>query len=175
MVIGTLCETYDESLYYQLCSIVQEDNLGGYESIENMRKDNFTDNLKFDVNHGNISANQATYFWLMMQRISQRAHMETKNWLDKVLLKLKRFAHKLERANVPKDGQTASIFQKLKAKVGEVIRKLTNLAMKAIGTNNRKGKFTTADTGIGYRTTRRSPLFGNTQKDVLYQQAAAYK
>lgn len=170
MVLGTLCETYDESLYSQLCSAIQEDNLGGYEAVENIRKDSFVNNLKFDVRNGTLNPQRAGYFYFMMQRISQRAHMETKNWIDKVLLKLKHFARKLENANIPKDGQTASIFQKLKAKVGEVIRKLTNLAMKAIGTNKRKGKVTGADAGIGYTTVRRSVFGRPIKKDIIYQQ-----
>ena len=84
MVLGTLCETYDESLYSQFCS-----------AIENIRKDSFVNNLKFDVRNGTLNPQRAGYFYFMMQRISQRAHMETKNWIDKVLLKIKALCKKI--------------------------------------------------------------------------------
>ena len=59
------------------------------------------------------------------------------------MLKLKRFAHRLELSPIKR--KNANIFQKLKSLIGTAIRKLTNILMKKYGTNTRKGKITDAD------------------------------
>ena len=176
MIIGSLCECYDDSLYNQLCYTIQEISMEDYEPEENRRKQEFKNELDFDVKNKIIDQDRADYCIGQMDRITQRARMSTKYWIDKVLLKLKRFANKLERAKVSKDGKEVGIFAKLKAKVGAVIRTLTNLAMKAIGTHKRKGKITDVDNGIGYVTIRNNPNTGKPEyTEKWYRQPAVYK
>lgn len=92
-----------------------------------------------------------------INRITKRASMYTKNQIDKLLLKLKRFAHKLELSPMKK--KDANLFQKLKSAIGTAIRKLTNVLMKKFGTQHRKGKVTHADLGTSW--------FGISDDDTL--------
>lgn len=161
MVLGSLTYIIDESYINSLDNVLQEyfweddseSDRKAYldkEGAINQAENDFNTVNKILNRGGNLDDSiykeNREYFDRVknkINRIYQRSRMYSKNKLDRILLKLKKFAHKLELSPLKK--KNANFFQKLKSLIGTVIRKLTNILMKKLGTQNRKGKVTDAD------------------------------
>ena len=96
------------------------------------------DQINYEINMEDLAQTESK-----INRILKRSLMFSKDKIDNILLKLKRFADRLELSPIKR--KNANIFQKLKSLIGTAIRKLTNILMKKYGTNTRKGKITDAD------------------------------
>lgn len=165
MKLGTLCYVIDESCIDSL-GIIQENifaprwvdddkfvadaKKNAQDAIERARKDfsempkpdkdysHIMDQINYEINMKDLAKTESK-----INRILKRSLMFSKDKIDNILLKLKRFAHRLELSPIKR--KNANIFQKLKSLIGTAIRKLTNILMKKYGTNTRKGKITDAD------------------------------
>lgn len=169
MKLGSLTRTIDESFFYKTDQVLGE--VVNAAAPKNISDDEFKNLGKFqtelndDLASGKISQKDADKVGQLTSRIAARAEMAGKNWIDRMLLKLKKFAHKLE--GTPKNSQNAGFLQKIKSFIGTAIRKLTNILMKMVGTNKRKGKVTDADRGAGYKVGYEKPIWSK-DKDPGY-------
>ena len=161
MKLGTLTQSIDESYFYKVDQVLGE--VVNASIPKNISEDEFKNLGKFqtelndDLTSGKISQKDADIVGQLTSRIAARAEMVSKTWIDKMLLQLKRFAHKLE--GTPKNAQNAGFLAKIKSFIGTAIRKLTNVLMKVVGTNKRKGKVTLADRGVGYKVGYEKPIW----------------
>ena len=62
------------------------------------------------------------------------------NWADKMLTRLRHFGRKLETAEPRESGVAAKAFHKIKVLVGKIIKKLSSVVGRAIGTGERAGQ-----------------------------------
>ena len=161
MIIGTLVYTIDESYLDEVDFVLSEvvnatvpKNISDDE-FKNLGK--FQTGLNDDLAKGKISQEDADKVGQITSRIAARAEMASKIWIDKMLIKLKKFAHKLELAPVQK--QNVGFITKIKSFIGAAIRKLTNALMKVVGTNTRKNKVSLADRGAGYKVGIDKPVW----------------